>query len=131
MPLQRFLDLVIASGLANQEGLDRAMDALRAAEGDFAINEAQSLPRLTEWLVSAGVLTQWQCEKLLEGKYKGFFLGKYRLLKHLASGKTSARYLAVNGDNNELVEIIVHPPAKAAAFYVIQPGSLLDEDDEF
>ena len=35
-------------------------------------------------LITAGLLTRWQCDKLLEGKHKGFFLGKYKLLGHWA-----------------------------------------------
>lgn len=45
-------------------------------------------------LEDAGLVTRWQCEKLLQGKYKGFFLGKHKLLGHLGSGGMSSVYLA-------------------------------------
>ena len=45
-------------------------------------------------MIEEGVLTQWQCDKLLQKKYKGFFLGKYKLLGHIGSGGMSSVYLA-------------------------------------
>ena len=45
-------------------------------------------------LVDAGLLTKWQCDKLLDGRHKGFFLGKYKLLGHLGTGGMSSVYLA-------------------------------------
>ena len=43
---------------------------------------------------SAAALTRWQAEKLLNGKHRGFFLGKYRLLSLLGKGGMSSVYLA-------------------------------------
>jgi hypothetical protein len=62
--------------------------------------------------------------------YKGYFLGKYRLLNYLANGSACTRYLAVNEISKERVEIVVRPPSKRAAFFVIPPGSLLDVDED-
>ena len=45
-------------------------------------------------LVDAELVTQWQVEKLVVGKYKGFFLGKYKLLGHISTGGMSSVYLA-------------------------------------
>ena len=44
--------------------------------------------------MESGLITQWHIDKLLAGKYKGFFLGKYKLLGHLGSGGMSSVYLA-------------------------------------
>jgi serine/threonine-protein kinase len=49
---------------------------------------------VAERLTDAGLLTEWQCEKLMEGRHKGFFLGKYKLLDHLGTGGMSSVYLA-------------------------------------
>lgn len=40
-----------------------------------------------------GLLTRWQSEKILQGKYKGFFLGKHKLLGHIGTGGMSSVYL--------------------------------------
>ena len=45
-------------------------------------------------LTKAGLLTEWQSEKLLQGRHKGFYLGKYKLLNHIGSGGMGAVYLA-------------------------------------
>jgi serine/threonine protein kinase len=47
-------------------------------------------------LVDAGLITRWQADKLLEGRHKGFFLGKYKLLGHIGTGGMSSVYLAEN-----------------------------------
>ena len=44
--------------------------------------------------VKEDLLTDWHVEKLLSGKYKGFFLGKYKLLGHIGTGGMSSVYLA-------------------------------------
>lgn len=45
-------------------------------------------------LVQKELLTSWQNQKLMKGRYKGFFLGKYKLLNLLGSGGMSTVYLA-------------------------------------
>lgn len=49
---------------------------------------------LADLLVERGLLTRWQVNMVLKGRYKGFFLGKYKLLDHLGSGGMSNVYLA-------------------------------------
>ena len=39
-------------------------------------------------------MTRWQAEKLLQGKHRGYFLGKYKLLSLLGKGGMSSVYLA-------------------------------------
>lgn len=50
--------------------------------------------KLADYLVAQGAITRWQSEKLLQGKHKGYFLGKYRLLSLLGKGGMSSVYLA-------------------------------------
>ena len=45
-------------------------------------------------LEDAHLVTRWQCEKILQGKSKGFFLGNHKILGHLGSGGMSSVYLA-------------------------------------
>ena len=89
--VKRFVDLVRKSGLIESEQLSGflAEAKKRRAEGQSTDAEA-----LADRLVDAELLTRWQVDKLLVGKHKGFFLGKYRLLGHLGTGGMSSVYLA-------------------------------------
>ncbi|MEN6406330.1 MAG: serine/threonine-protein kinase [Thermoguttaceae bacterium] len=87
---ETFLDLVRRSGLVEKSQLAAAMSAIHASPKD----PPADVDALAARLVETGVLTRWQADKLLEGRYKGFFLGKYKLLDHLGSGGMSNVYLA-------------------------------------
>ncbi len=84
-----FLNVVRQSNLVPQDRLQSAVDEMKAG----GIN-IESSRQLSEQLVERGVLTKWQADKLLQGKHKGFFLGKYRLLSLLGKGGMSSVYLA-------------------------------------
>jgi tRNA A-37 threonylcarbamoyl transferase component Bud32 len=88
---EQFLDLVVRSGLVEKEQLDQFCRELekRASAAELAD------PRyLGCELVDAGYLTRWQRDRLLDGRYKGFFVKRYKLLDHLGSGGMSSVYLA-------------------------------------
>ena len=76
------------------------------------------LPNLTK----AGLLTEWQSEKLLEGRHKGFFLGKYKLLDHLGTGGMSSVYLAEHVLMQRRVAIKVLPKHRRRT--TVLPGPL-------
>jgi tRNA A-37 threonylcarbamoyl transferase component Bud32 len=85
-----FLDLVKKSGLVDGESLSAVL-------ADFCQERQAPLPEevepLVDFLIRRRLLTRWQCDKLVTGKYKGFFLGKYKLLEHLGTGGMSSVYL--------------------------------------
>ncbi|MCA9209077.1 MAG: hypothetical protein KDA55_12000, partial [Planctomycetales bacterium] len=87
----RFLELVKRSKLVEQDRLDAAVAVCRER------NEAE-LPAKAETIadqfIESGLITRWHADKLLDGKYKGFFLGKYKLLGHIGTGGMSSVYLA-------------------------------------
>ncbi|HYW81511.1 MAG TPA: serine/threonine-protein kinase [Thermoguttaceae bacterium] len=83
-----FLDLLRRSGLVEKDQLAGVLLELKQ-EADSYDTDA-----LAERLVDARLLTRWQCDKLGEGRHKGFFLGKYKLLDHLGTGGMSSVYLA-------------------------------------
>ena len=43
--------------------------------------------------VAENLITQWQCDRLLEGSHRGFFLGRYKLLGQIGTGGMSTVYL--------------------------------------
>ncbi len=103
---ERFLDLVRRSGLVEEQRLDRALAELKTEGVSLGGEDFQPLAR---GMIERGLLTRWQCERLAEGRYKGFLLGKYRLLDHLGSGGMSAVYLAEHRHMGRRVAIKVLP----------------------
>lgn len=87
---EKFLDTVERSQLAEKDQLAQTLDALK--QSDPAAWEDGE--RLAERLIEAKLLTRWQCDSLLKGKYKNFFLGQYKLMGHLGTGGMSSVYLA-------------------------------------
>jgi serine/threonine protein kinase len=85
-----FLDLVRRSQLVEDDQLTRFLGTLTGPGGQLPEENEQ----LAAAMVSAGLLTDWQADKLLAGKHKGFMLGKYKLLRHLGKGGMSQVYLA-------------------------------------
>jgi serine/threonine protein kinase len=63
-------------------------------------------------MVEEGLLTDWQSKKLLAGKYKGFRLGKYKLLGEVGKGGMSAVYLAEHVLMRRRVAIKVLPKSR-------------------
>jgi len=85
LSVPEFIDLVKRSKLVDADRLDELLAKLEPRPGDS--------PALGAKLVEAGLLTPWQCERLLAGRYKGFILGKYKLLGHLGTGGMSSVFL--------------------------------------
>jgi len=88
---EKLVELVRKSELATPAVIDAALDAIRA-ENNGALPEDSAV--LAKALQQHHVVTRWHCDKLLQGKYKGFFLGKHKLLGHIGSGGMSSVYLA-------------------------------------
>lgn len=104
---ESFLGIVKQSGLIDNDLLKRTWKELK----DQGIGPDD--PRkISDELVSRNLLTRWQADKLLQGRHKGFFLGKYRLLSHLGSGGMSSVYLAEHVLMRRRVAIKVLPRAR-------------------
>ena len=71
---ERFLQMVAKSGIVDAKASDRLVEKVRKKfDGGLPV----STKKLAALFVKEGLLTQWHVDKLLAGKYKGFFLGKY------------------------------------------------------
>ncbi len=96
--------------MVERDQLSRVLLQLPEENGEAAADTE----RVAEHLVNAGLLTHWQCDKLLEGRHKGFFLGKYKLLAHLGTGGMSSVYLAEHVLMQRRVAIKVLPKNRVA-----------------
>ncbi len=105
----KLVELVEKSQLADAETLEKALEEIRAEHGGNLPEDPRELSRE---LQKRKVITAWHSEKLLQGKYKGFFLGKHKLLGHLGSGGMSSVYLAEHTKMHDLRAIKVLPKSK-------------------
>ncbi|MFN7732574.1 MAG: serine/threonine protein kinase [Pirellula sp.] len=87
----RVHELIEKSKLVDAEAFTKCLEEIRASNGGVLPEDPVELCKGFE---TAGLLTRWQCEKILQGKYKGFFLGNHKLLGHIGSGGMSSVYLA-------------------------------------
>src|SRR5262245_6700553 len=84
-----FIDLVRRSSLVEAAHLDEYLNAL-TADGGLPDEAA----RLAARLVKDGILTNFQAQQLLRGRYRNFtLLGKYKILEPLGQGGMSKVFL--------------------------------------
>lgn len=103
-----FLKLLERSGIVAEDRLKKELATLSTKAAGRTVN----LSDLASHLIDSGLITQWHTDKLKAGKYKGFFLGKYKLLGHLGSGGMSSVYLARHKISDQCRAIKVLPRKK-------------------
>lgn len=106
---EKLIELVQKSQLAEPEALEKALAAIRAEHAGTLPSDPVELAKA---LQKQKVITRWHCEKLLQGKYKGFFLGRHKLLGHIGSGGMSSVYLAEHMKMHDLRAIKVLPQSR-------------------
>jgi serine/threonine-protein kinase len=107
---QSFLQILEKSGLIPPERLASSVTELEAQTTGDEVNA----DLLGKFLLDAGLITPWHLEKLLLGKYRGFFLGKYKLLGLLGKGGMSSVYLAEHKLSGQRRAIKVLPPKRVS-----------------
>jgi serine/threonine-protein kinase len=66
-------------------------------------------PALAEYLISQGILTQFQADRLLQGKTQGFVLGPFTLMDSLGTGSMGTVYKARSKNDNDWYAVKVLP----------------------
>lgn len=102
-----FLSAVRQSGLVEESQLKKFWQNFEETGKD-----KQDTEQIVNELVGSNLLSKWQIDKLLQGKHKGFFLGKYKLISLLGSGGMSAVYLAEHTLMRRRVAIKVLPQSR-------------------
>jgi serine/threonine-protein kinase len=105
--LETYLHCLRKSGLLTEEQIAATVDEVLAAANGSRVRPET----LADAFEQAELLSGWQNNKLLKGRYKGFFLGSYKLLGHLATGGMSNIYLGQHDQMHRKVAIKVLPPS--------------------
>jgi hypothetical protein len=104
-----FIDLAVRSGLRSADELRDAYSAFQCDEPMQYENGFAELIDFCNWLVQNEVLTGWQCDMLLNGRYKGFFLDQFRLLRRVGFAGQCTLYDAEDGNTKRQVVLRVVP----------------------
>jgi serine/threonine protein kinase len=111
-PIEKYLDVLQRSKLAERPVLVKAINSFKKETVDTP-DLRKSVTALSRYLIKAGVITAWQNAMLMEGRHKGFHLGKYKLLDHLGTGGMSTVYLGEHTSMKRLVALkVLHPNRK-------------------
>jgi serine/threonine-protein kinase len=91
------------SGLIDRGQLDQIVSEF------LKRNPRAEAPALAEYLVAQGTLTQFQAERILNGKTQGLVLGPYVLLDAIGQGSMGQVYRASSKNDNALYAVKVLP----------------------
>src|SRR4051794_17436546 len=106
---EEFLDLVRKSGVTDERRFAEYVTRSRASN-----TLAPDAARMAGLLVRDGILTQFQAEQILQGKWRRFTIGKYKVLERIGSGGMGTVYLAEHKLMRRRVAVKGLPTVKAA-----------------
>ena len=110
-----FLDLVRKSGMVDAQQLDDYCGKLRQGGG-----VPDKVTRLARKMVQDGLLTNFQAEQYLRGKWRGFTIGNYRVIERVARGGMGTVYLAEHVSMPRRVAVKVLPSDLAKTPMVVE-----------
>jgi|GEM_PF-1725063 len=102
-----YVSVVRRSGLVESDRLDEALRELEKESGPPSDSTV-----VAQRLMDRQLVTPWQNEKLMQGKHKGFLLGKYKLLSYIGAGGMSTVYLGEHLLMRRRVAIKILPTAR-------------------
>lgn len=106
--VDEFLDLIRKSGVVEEARLGAYVKQLQATS-----NLPTDLSKLAGLFVRDGLLTYFQAEQFLLGKWKRFTIGKYKVLERIGSGGMGQVFLCEHKLMRRKVAVKVLPTAKA------------------
>src|SRR5258708_3648458 len=106
--VNEFLDLIHKSGVTDERRLEGYLNKLRTA-GTLPTEPSKVAGRMVE----DGILTRFQAEHLMQGKWRRFTIGKYKVLERLGSGGMGSVFLCEHKLMRCMRAIKILPAAKA------------------
>lgn len=104
-----FLQLLALSGLLSDEHME---DVTKRFPCDGNGSDGGSTQDILIWLLRKKLITPWHAEKLVQRRFRGFFLGDYKLLNRVARGGMSTIYAAMHQQSGEIHALKVLPLSK-------------------
>src|SRR6267143_2041567 len=105
---EEFLELVQKSGVLDDKRLSTYLEKLRATG---AVPTGPG--KLAGVMVRDGILTHFQAEQFLQGRWRRFTIGKYKVLERIASGGMGSVYLCEHKFMRRRAAVKVLPTARA------------------
>jgi serine/threonine protein kinase len=112
--VEELLQLIRKSGMVDESALNSYLHRRQGGNG-LAADPRQA----AEAMVTDGILTEFQAEQFLLGKWRGFTVGKYKLLERVGVGGMGQVFLCEHLFMKRRVAVKILPPAKAE-----QPAAL-------
>ena len=106
--IDAFLELVAKSAVVEPARLTAYLEKLRT---ENALSTETG--KLAALMVRDAILSQFQAEQLLAGRWRGFFVGKYKVLERLGSGGMGTVYMAEHRLMKRRVALKVLPRSRA------------------
>lgn len=129
--LETYIDTLRRSGLVEPARLRQLVQQWQSDPTSVSLD----VEALSKRLIELELITAWQQRLLAKGLYRGFFLGRYKLLCEIGSGGMSTVYLAEHILLRRKVAIkVLHPrrvsnPKQLTRFYrESRANSLLDHN---
>jgi eukaryotic-like serine/threonine-protein kinase len=105
--IDEFLDIARKSGVVDEKKLTAQLERLRTS-GQFPADPVQ----MARELIAEGVLTRFQAEQFLQGKWRRFTIGRYKVLEKLGAGGMGSVYLCEHTLMRRRVAVKVLPSTK-------------------
>ncbi len=106
--MQELLTLLKQSQLVSEQALAPFMPQAQSAAA-----MPNGPTQFVKFLVSKGVLTSFQAEQVLQGKWRGFFIGRYKVMQPVGSGGMANVFLCEHKFMKRQVALKVLPASKA------------------
>ena len=97
-----FVGRAVASGLVTLRNL-RSIFSTFVADTRGSPHTGLEVDAFCDFLVSRKLLTSWQCDKLQQGRYNGFFFGKYVLTNYVGWNCKGRRKSVARGGDRRAV----------------------------
>jgi hypothetical protein len=120
---------VLAVNLLRSELLppDRFFDLLWKFVASLRDMDAGTASSFASFLVREEAITEWQCKKLLAGAFRGFTVGRYRLIDQLDNVDGNQVFLAANLESGMNVEMHIIRDGETARLVVMSEGNVIEE----